>query len=416
MGGEFGLKLGPEPADYTEGIINFARMRQERAAKAQAAMKKNGLAAVLLLRAENIRYVAATKYPYYMPKHLRYTLALSEHEPILYEPAGNPVGECPWVKPENRRLALHWADQCPGREATWDMAKRFAAGIKRDLEQKGLGKEKLGFDELNEPARQALTEAGIRLVNALPVMLEARATKTQDEINCFRKVAAIADRAHYALYQAMKPGIRERDLAAVGSKAVLESGAELPGAVHIGSGGYIGGRSISSDRIIQPGDVVTIDIVSATYMGYHTCYYRNYIVGRKPTDKEKEMHKKSYERVYKVIDAIKPGATTADVAKYWVTAKETGFPSEEYVWLEDLGHGLGLSSYEYPIINRLWSFDYPQTFETGMTMAIEAMDWDPMIGRTKLEEMVVVTDTGVEIFTKMPVKDIMIANPIIVAE
>ena len=56
------------------------------------------------------------------------------------------------------------------------------------------------------------------------------------------------------------------------------------------------------------------------------------------------------------------------------------------------------------------------TIEKGMTMAVECMEFDPLVGRTKLEEMVVVTDDGAEVFTRMPVKDIMISNPITVAD
>ena len=51
-----------------------------------------------------------------------------------------------------------------------------------------------------------------------------------------------------------------------------------------------------------------------------------------------------------------------------------------------------------------------------MTLAVESMEFDPMVGRTKLEEMIVVTDTGAEIFSRMPVKDMMIASPITLAE
>ena len=415
MAGEFGYKLGPGVADDTEGIVNFSRMRKERTMKARAAMKKNGLAAALLLRPENVRYVTSTRYPDFV-KRMRYTLAFAEDDPILYEPRGNPAGECPWIKPENQRLAFQWADQAPGREATRDTAKRFAAAIKNELQQRGIEKERLGFDELDEPGRLALIDAGLELVDAMPVMFEARAVKTQDEINCIHMAAAIAEAAHYAMYQAIKPGVREREVAAIGSEALLRLGAEIKGVVHVCSGGSVGGKSMGSDRIIQVGDVLTIDIFSATYMGYHTCYYRNYIVGRHPTDKEKEMHQRIYERVYKVIDNIKPGVTTGDVAKYWASAEEKGLPSEEYLWCEELGHGLGMSLYEYPIVNRLWSFDFPQTFEKGMTLAVEAMEFDPIVGRIKLEEMVVVTQNGVEIFSKMPIEDMMVASPIVTAK
>lgn len=120
--------------------------------------------------------------------------------------------------------------------------------------------------------------------------------------------------------------------------------------------------------------------------------------------------------MYKVIDAIKPGVTTADAAKHWVPASERGYSSEEYVWCDELGHGLGLWLYEYPITNRLWSLDHPMTYEKGMTMAVEAMEYAPEIGRTKLEEMVVVTDAGAEVITRMPVKDMMMTSLIATAE
>ena len=43
------------------------------------------------------------------------------------------------------------------------------------------------------------------------------------------------------------------------------------------------------------------------------------------------------------------------------------------------------------------------------------MEFDQQVGRTKLEEMIVVGDDGAEVMTKMPIKDMMIASPIITA-
>ena len=64
-------------------------------------------------------------------------------------------------------------------EVTWALAKKFADDIKSTLKEKGLEKEKLGIDGFDEPARQALREAGIALVEVMPVMLEARAVEDQ---------------------------------------------------------------------------------------------------------------------------------------------------------------------------------------------------------------------------------------------
>jgi Xaa-Pro aminopeptidase len=381
-------------------------MREERLAKAKASLKKNGIAACLLMRPENMRYVTSTKAVNFIDQ-LRYSVAFAEHDPIVYElPPGNLFGTCPWIKPENLKLAVLWADEACGRDATWERAKKFAQSIKQDLKEKGLEKEKLGIDKLDEPGQQALREAGIQTVDVMPAMLEARAVKTEDEIYCLMMAVAISEVGWYALYEALKPGVLGRDLIAIANKAMYSAGAE-------DVWGVLGGAR--NTGIVQVGDVITVDFCRITYLGYNTCYYRNIIVGRKPNQKEMDMHKRSYERVYNVISAIKPGATTADAAKHWLPARDRGYPTEEYVWCEDLAHGIGLWLYEYPTINRLWSFDYPMKLEKGMTMAVEAMEYDREVGRTKLEEMIVIGDNGAEIMTKMPVKDMMIASPIITA-
>jgi Xaa-Pro aminopeptidase len=405
------LHWGEGGVDWDERI-NFARMREQRLAKAKLAMQKNGIAACLLARPENVRYVTSTIGVDFIDQ-LRYTVAFAEHDPVIYEmPPGKLLGACPWVKPENRRNALQWATEACGRDATLSSARKFAESIKRDLQERGLAKERLGIDRLDEPAHQALREAGIETVDIMPVMLEARAVKTEDEINCLKMAVSICEAGWYALYHALQPGMRDRDLVAVANQALFQAGTESVWGLTVSSGG----APPNTDKIIQVGDVVTTDFVRVTYMGYCTCYYRNVIVGRKPNDKEKDMHKRSYERTYRVIDSIKPGATTADAAKHWVTCGQRGYPSEENAWCEDLGHGLGLWLYEYPVINRLWSMDYPMTFEKGMTLAVEAMEFDPDVGRTKLEEMVIVTDSGAEVITRMPVKDMMIAGLISTAE
>ena len=404
------LLFGTEGVDWEERI-NFARMREQRLSRARSALKKHGIAASLLCQPDNVRYVTGITFPTFLPQ-LDYVLLCAGHEPVYYQRLGRAMKGCPWIKPENFRLALtKWRGYAGGQEVTWALAKKFAADIKNTLREKGLEKERLGIDGFDEPARQALREAGIELAEIMPTLLEARAVKTQDEINCLKMAAAIVDVAWQAVYECTKPGIRDRDIEAVAHEALLKAGAESIGFVPVTSGA----PARSTDKRVQVGDVVTIDFVGITYMGYTTCYYRSFLVGRKPTTKERDMHKKCYERIYKVIEAMRPGATTADAAEHFAPAANYGHPSEEYFVGHDLGHGLGLSMYEYPVIERLYSFQYPQAFEEGMVVAIEAQEDDPSVGLIKLEEMVVVGKTGAEVYTRMPIEDLMIASPIVTA-
>lgn len=404
------LFFGGEGVDWEERI-NFARMREERLARARAAMNKHEIAACLLCQPDNVRYVTGIRFPTFLPQ-LDYVFLCAGHEPIYYQRLGRVLKGCSWIKPDNFRLALtKWRGYACGPEVTWALAKKFAADIKSVLKEMGLENEKLGIDGFDEPARQALREAGIELIEVMPVMLEARAVKTEDEINCLKMAEAIVDVAWQAVYESIKPGIRDREIEAVAHEALLKAGAESIGFVPVTSGS----PARSTDKIVQVGDVITIDFVGITFSGYNTCYYRSFIVGRKPTSKENDMYKKCYERIYKVIDAIRPGETTADAAKHFAPASSYGHPSEEHMVGHDLGHGIGLSMYEYPVIERLYSLQYPQTFEKGMVLAVEAQEDDPGVGLIKLEEMVIISDTGAEVYTRMPIEDMIIASPIFTA-
>jgi Xaa-Pro aminopeptidase len=413
MPGYFGPKLGSSGApDDTKGnLINVERMRADRTARTKEYLKKHGIAAALLLRPENIRYANSTSMCNFVDR-IHYALAFADYEPIRFAvdgPAKYTKTPTPWVE---TRQSIHWGNQSCGPGAVARDSKLFAAQIKDALKEKGLDKEPLGIDEIDEPGRQALVDAGFKLVNVMPVMLDARAVKTPDEIACMHMVASLCDSAHWDMYKAIQPGKRDRDIAAVGYESLFRNGVEDVFTVIVTSGGMLGGLRMNGDRLIQPGDMVTIDIVAATFLGYNSCYYRNFMVGVKPTQSQLDLHKRSYERVYSVIDGIKPGVSTGDLAQKWATAVSKGLPDDErMLWCDDLMHGMGLWLYEYPVCNRIWSIDYPQILEPGMCMAVEAMEFDPLIGRTKLEEMIVVTETGCEVFSRIPAKEIMVANP-----
>ena len=79
------------------------------------------------------------------------------------------------------------------------------------------------------PAIEALNEVGLGTTNVWPLMLEAKAVKTKDEINCFKMAAAIVDAAWYTVYETLKPGVTDKDVMAAACKVLMEHGAEYPG-------------------------------------------------------------------------------------------------------------------------------------------------------------------------------------------
>lgn len=399
-----GIAYGISGTDWQERI-NYPRMRQERLSKAQAAMKKHGIAACIVNRPDNIRYFTGVKGPEFAPA-LRYALGFAEHDPVVYE-LGDMLEHnrvhCTWIKPENWRFSYCWLGGIGGPESSWDAAKKWAATIADDLKKKGVLKEKVGVDGMDEFAARALAELGIATTPIMPAMMEARRTKTADEINCTKMASAICNAAFYTCAAYSRPGVRDCDVGAEGLRTLMRSGADYCNAgSRSGPNTFEMYHMSNMDRLIHLGDLQTVNLCGTGFMGMRTCLYRSFIVGREPNQKEKGFYEKCHDRVYSVIDEIKPGATTADAAKHFAKASDYHYEADERLLVAEVGHGVGLATYEQPVISRIFSFDHPMVFEPGMIIAVECREGEPGYGGVRLEENVVVTDTGHEVISTWP--------------
>ena len=124
-----------------------------------------------------------------------------------------------------------------------------------------------------------------------------------------------------------------------------------------------------------------------------------------------DAYEKAREWLDLAIDAIKPGVTTDKVAMLWPAAQDYGFPDELSAFGLQFGHGLGLALHERPIISRAVSLDNPMEIKTGMVFALEtycpATDG---FSAARIEEEVVVTDTGCEVISLFPAEELPISN------
>jgi Xaa-Pro aminopeptidase len=393
--------------DYLAGI-NFERMRAERLGKAQAALKRHNMAAALFVRHENLRYTLAVKGHAFCPQ-LSYALVFADGDPILYE-LGDMVEHqklyCPWLKPENIRFSYSWLDSICGPEGAREEAKRFAQAIAADLKANGVAGERIGVDALDEPGRAALRAEGVELVDVKPAIMEARRCKTPDEVACIETAVSISDNG-YASFMNFRPGMRERDGGAAMHEAMIRAGAEFAsGGVRSKLNTYDVYHHGNTDRIVDAGDLVVVNTCGTTFAGYRVCIYRSFILGRKPNAKERDFYARCRERVYGIIAQMKPGATTADAAKALLPSNTWGYSAEQPLLVAEVGHGIGMT-YEEPVISRIWSFDHPQVLEPGMVIAVECREGEWGYGGVRLEEMVLITETGNRILSKWPSEEIV---------
>ncbi|HJX10850.1 MAG TPA: M24 family metallopeptidase [Candidatus Binatia bacterium] len=402
------LTFGTAIADWQERI-NVERMRTARAEKARQVLKKHGVAAMVAARPDNTRYLSGLRGAEFLPQ-LWYVLFFAEGDPVVYQHAGwyhNYPSEAPWIK--HWRLARNWVNEGCGPEATEEEAKLFTEGIHRELAERKLTGEKLAVVGFDGTATQALAAKGLNVVKGWPLMLEVTKTKTIDEINCLKMAYAITDNAWHKTWDLLRPGVSDVWVAQQAMLAAYEAGADTVPRGHIRTGPNSYDRGIDhTGRIVQHGDLAYTAYCGVGYMGYHTCYYRTFSVGTTPERKVQDWYKALIDRMDAIIDAIKPGATTADAAKHFPPAGKWGYKDEAELLTMEIGHGIGMYHYGYPIINRQWSLEHPQVFEPGMTIAIEGREGEPGHG-VRIEDSVVVTENGAELIDHWPRDEILVA-------
>src|SRR5690242_16914293 len=220
----------------------------------------------------------------------------------------------------------------------------------------------------------------------------------------------MVDAAYDELYRTMKPGIRENECVGLVSKLLYDMGSEHVEGVNAISGERCSPHPhVFSDRALRPGDPAYFDILHS-YNGYRTCYYRTFAIGS-ASQAQVDAYKHCRYILDNAINAIKPGATTADVVKLWPKAEEFGFANEEAAFALQFGHGVGLSIWEKPIFSRLVSLDHPEVIEEGMVFALETY-WPASDGwsAARLEEEVVVTKDACVISTHLPSVKLLVAG------
>ncbi|MET7991098.1 M24 family metallopeptidase [Amycolatopsis sp. NPDC005232] len=403
---------GHNAVDFEERV-DFARLRDYRLARARASLDAGECGAFLLFDFYNIRYTTQTWIGGALgDKMTRYALLTRDGEPMLWDfgsAAKHHQLYSPWLEPENCRAGMLGLRGAISPEA--GLMRDAVTQIKDLLTQAGVADSPVGVDIVEPPFLFEMQRQGLTVVDAQQAMLDAREIKSSDEITLLSQAAAMVDGVYQDIVEALKPGVRENEIVALANKRLYEMGSDQVEAINAVSGERCNPHPHNfSDRLIRPGDQAFFDIIQS-YNGYRTCYYRTFSVGS-ATDVQRGAYRQAREWMDAAIEAVKPGIGTDDVARVWPAATEFGFANEMAAFGLQFGHGLGLGLHERPIISRLNSLGNPVEIRPGMVFALEtycpATDG---FSAARIEEEVVVTETGVEVLTKFPAQDLFVANP-----
>ena len=246
---------------------------------------------------------------------------------------------------------------------------------------------------------QMWAEKVLRLRAAMPgaeqrlageVLRELRMRKTSEEVQALCEAAAAIDRVHGRVTEWLRAGRTEREVGADIAEAIRAEGHAKVDFVIVGSGpnGASPHHEVS-DRVIQPGELVVVDIGGTTPDGYCSDSTRMYVVGEPPEDFL------AYYRVLQrahaeAVERVRPGVSCSSVdaaARQVIT--EGGYGDR---FIHRTGHGIGLETHEDPYI--VAGNDLP--LEPGMAFSVEPGIYLAGQHGARIEDIIVCTADGRE--------------------
>jgi Xaa-Pro aminopeptidase len=233
-------------------------------------------------------------------------------------------------------------------------------------------------------------------VLATDVLRELRMVKDAAEIDALRKAGAAIDRVHARVPDFLLPGRTEADVAADIAEAIVAEGHTEVAFVIVGSGPHgADPHHEYSDREIQVGDIVVVDIGGPYAPGYNSDSTRTYSIGE-PSPEVAQQYSVLQRAQQAAVEAVRPGVTAEqiDAAARDVLA-EAGLA--EY-FVHRTGHGIGLSVHEEPYI--VAGNDLP--LQVGMAFSVEPGIYFPGQWGARIEDIVVVAEDGAQSVNHRP--------------
>jgi Xaa-Pro aminopeptidase len=356
---------------------------RDRLARAQKALAEAGVDALLVSPGSDLRYL--TGYDASPLERLTCLVVPADGDPSLLVPRlerpaalASPVGDLDLT-------VVPWDETDDPYALT---ATRIPTAATIALDNHMWAEKVLAF-------RAAMPTVEQRLAG--PVLDPLRMRKSADEVAELRAAGAAIDRVHANMGEWLRPGRTEREVGRDIADAIVAAGHAQTDFVIVGSGpNSASPHHELSDRRIEPGDPVVVDIGGSLTSGYGSDSTRTYVAGGEPP----EEFAAYYEVLRSAQDAqcgyARPGVTAESVDTVGRTMiAEAGYGD---AFIHRTGHGIGLETHEEPYIvagNTL-------VLAPGMTFSIEPGIYLEGRHGARIEDIVAVTDDGLERLNDSP--------------
>lgn len=400
-------EIGPALVEAYEARIDMRRLRAYRLERVREQLRRLDYAGILLYDPVNIRYATDSRNMSVWTMHnaVRYGFVPTEGPVTLFDfhNCGHLSAHLELVDEVRPATAWYYFGAGPRLD---ERALAWAAEIADLMTAHGGGNRRLAADRIDPEGVAALAGHGIEIVNGQEVMELARAIKSADELLCMEAAIAVTETAMAKMRARLAPGMTENQLWAILNEVNAAMGGEWIETRLLASGARTNPWfQESSNRVIQPGELVSFDSDLIGPFGYCADISRSYFCGPgRPSDEQRRLYGLAREQIESNMALIKPGLGFRELAERAWKLPESCLPNRYSVVV----HGVGLCD-EYPSCAYLEDFEtggYDGRFEPGMTVCVESYMGEAGGSEgVKLEQQILITESGTRLLSHYPFED-----------
>jgi Xaa-Pro aminopeptidase len=405
------LRLVERRPDAGADGIDIDAVRAYRLSRLRDEMRRRDMAACFLFDAVNIRYATGARNMQVFSSRnpARYLFVTQEGPVILFEFTGcmHLVKGLSTIDDVRPAITASYVAAGPGiaaREQAW------AAQADSLLREYCPGAGRVGIERVNAGAASALAGHGWMLADAQEPVEHARAIKNAEEVKCVKASLRSTERAVQALRDAIRPGITENELWSIMHQAIIAQGGDYVETRLLASGVRTNPWfQESGDRVIGENELITLDTDVVGVYGYYSDFSRTFHAGPgKPNDVQRTLYRTAYDQISHNIGIVRPGMSFREYSEKAWTIPDAYAANRYYL----SAHGVGMTG-EYPYLYHRMDYGdagYDGIVEPGMTLCVESY-----IGEEggkegiKLEQQLLVTETGTELLSRFPFEDRLLA-------
>jgi Xaa-Pro dipeptidase len=281
-------------------------------------------------------------------------------------------------------------------------ATALADDVVAYLDEIGSRNRRVAIEYVNPSVTQALEARGVEVIDGVRITELARLIKSADEIDCMRWAIAVGEHGAAMMKRALRPGVTELQLWGLLNYTNIANDGDWHEGRMLSSGPRTNPwLQEASARSIEAGDLVGFDTDMVGPFGYFVDLSRTFHCGPlKPTRRQKQIYRMAVDEIEHNLQLVRPGMTLLEMQRQAYPVPEecqkNAYPC--------IMHAVGMCD-EYPQAKPLFRAvnPYDCSLQAGMVVCIESyMGPEGERDGVKLEQQVLITETGYELLTTFP--------------